>query len=95
MDNSQLLLQEFRSFRDTEFREFREAVNEWQCDSAQRLTKLEAEVKAGVIGNGTPSRLSVVECKINTLERWRWYTYGFIVATSSAITIAVRYILGR
>lgn len=73
-ENTQLeqLLAEFRAFRDTEWREFRDDVNKWQVDSAQRTATLEAQVKSGVTGNGQPSRLAVVEEKVNELTNSKY-----------------------
>jgi hypothetical protein len=58
-DQLQLLLTEFRAFRDTEWREFRESVASWQQDTGERIAQLETHVKSGITGNGQPSRLQV------------------------------------
>ena len=76
---AQLLLAEFRAFRDTEFRKFKDDVANWREDSASRIGVLETQMKAGVTGNGTPSRLTVVEKRTRSLERARWYEAGAIV----------------
>ena len=82
---AELLLQEFRAFRDTEFREFREDVASWKQDSGERLAKLESEVMTGVSGNGQPSRLAVVESKVQNLERLTWIVSGVIIAVQAAV----------
>ena len=73
---AQLLLAEFRAFRDTEFREFKDDVANWREDSASRLGVLETQVKTGITGNGQPSRMAVIEKRQRSLERTRWYFYG-------------------
>jgi hypothetical protein len=76
-DQLQLLLTEFRAFRDTEWREFRESVSAWQQETGERIAQLEAQVKAGVTGNGQPSRLQVVEHNVEQLNRFRYWLLGF------------------
>jgi len=44
-DQLQLLLTEFRAFRDTEWREFRESVSAWQQETGERVAQLETQVK--------------------------------------------------
>jgi len=66
-----LLLQEFRAFRDNEFREFKDDVATWKQDSGARLAIVENDVKSGIKGNGQPSRLAVVEKKVEDLEQLR------------------------
>jgi len=63
-----LLLAEFRAFRDNEFREFKDDVSTWKQDNGARIAILENDVKAGIKGNGQPSRLSIAEKKIEALE---------------------------
>lgn len=73
----QLLLQEFR--------EFRAEMSEWRQETGERLAKLETQVKHGISGNGQPSRLSVVETRVDGLERWRWYVWGGGIAALGCI----------
>ena len=51
-----------------EFRSFRAEITEWKNDSSERLATLESAVKSGITGNGTPSRLAVVERQVDSLE---------------------------
>ena len=88
-----LLLQEFRSFRDTEFRTFRQDVSSWVQSSGERLAKLESEVKSGVSGNGQPSRLAIVEKDVEELQHNRWFGAGVVAALSSALTLGGGYLL--
>ncbi len=91
-DQLQLLLTEFRSFRDTEWREFRVSVSAWQQETGERVAQLETQVKAGVTGNGQPSRLALVEQRVTSLERFRWYLAGVAVAIGPVLTMASRWV---
>lgn len=84
---AELLLQEFRAFRDTEFCEFREDVASWRQDSGERLAKLENEVKSGISGNGQPSRLTLIEDKVESLQHDRWKFTGFVLAVWTGLTL--------
>ena len=75
-DQLQLLLTEFRAFRDTEWREFRESVSAWQQEAGERVAQLETQVKVGVTGNGQPSRLALAERSIAELNRFRYWVLG-------------------
>ncbi|HEY2467974.1 MAG TPA: hypothetical protein VGI45_09030 [Terracidiphilus sp.] len=65
-----LLLQEFRDFR-TEFNDFKSAVSTWNHEVGQRLTAVEVNVKAGITGNGQPSRLANLEREVDDLKQVR------------------------
>lgn len=79
-----LLLTEFRSFRDQEFRAFREQVTDWQRDMVGRTSTLETQVKS-VVGNGQPGRLGVAEDKLDSLRRDRWIISGVLLSASTLI----------
>ena len=66
-----LLLAEFRAFRDNEFREFKDDVSTWKSDNGTRIGILENDVKSGIKGNGQPSRLAILEKKVELLEDLR------------------------
>lgn len=88
---AQLLLQEFRSFRDSEFREFREEVQAWKVETAERLTQLEASAH-DLCGNGQPGRMAGAESRISGLEQLRWGVVGAAAAISALITLACRWL---
>lgn len=77
---SQLLLQEFRAFRDVEFREFASEILTWKQDIGERVSSIESKIKPALENNGQPSRLSVVENRVTALERERWRVAGAIGA---------------
>ena len=76
------LLNEFRSFRDTEFREFREDQSEWRREFGERLLSMEREVKLGLVDNGRDSRMTKVEKKLDGLLRLRMKLAGAVAVIS-------------
>jgi hypothetical protein len=67
-DTSQLIL--------TELREMRSDMSNWRTESESRLSVLESQVKSGIVGNGQPSRLAVVESEVADLKQNWKYTLG-------------------
>lgn len=90
-DQLQLLLTEFRAFRDTEWREFRESVSAWQQGTGERVATLETLVK-DVVGNGQPGRLTNVESAVSGLQRWRYWLTGIAATTTAASSFILHYI---
>lgn len=82
----ELLLAEFRAFRDTEWRQFREDVSGWKADAGERLATLETNVKTGITGNGQPSRLQVVENEVKRLTNFKFKLIGIACAASAGIS---------
>jgi hypothetical protein len=91
-DQLQLLLTEFRAFRDTEWREFRESVSAWQQETGERVAQLEVKAK-DLCGNGQPGRMTVAEQGISALQRFRYWQLGAAAVLSGIITVALRYVL--
>ena len=86
-----VLLQEFRAFRDSEFREFRDENSAWREASGKAITRLETQVCSAITGSeDSPSRLSVVESKVSSLDRLRWWASGIAFAVGSVIGAAVK-----
>jgi hypothetical protein len=77
----------------TEMRELRGQVQDWRVNEAERLSKLEEQVRTGISGNGQPSRLAVVEDRVEALQRDRWFGAGIVAAMSSALTLGGGYLL--
>ena len=69
-----VLLGEFRAFRDVEFRQFRDE----QTDLRARVAALEITIKPVVIGNGQPSELASIKSRISDLESIRWRAIGAV-----------------
>lgn len=91
----ELLLAEFRAFRDDEFRSFRDDIRAdvaaLQSQTGERLATLETHVKSGITGNGQPSRLASVEKKLEGLKvKVSWIIgIGTGVSALSAVVIAI------
>jgi hypothetical protein len=91
-DHLQLLLTEFRAFRDMEWREFRESVSTWQRETGERVAQLETKAQ-DVCGNGQPGRLTTAEQDIAALQRFWYWQLGAAAALSGALTLALHYLL--
>ena len=46
----------------------RVADNDFQCEVLEKLARLEAKMET-LLGSGQPGRMSVIESRVNTLER--------------------------
>jgi hypothetical protein len=42
--------------------------NDFQCEVLEKLARLEAKMET-LLGSGQPGRMSVIEARVNTLER--------------------------
>lgn len=89
---AKILLQEFRSFRDVEFREFRKDVSDWKSETGERLAKLEDAVKHGLTGNGEPSRVSVLEAKVEKLTNVYLRVSAVLIAIWGIVTLAAKFL---
>ena len=59
-----------------ELREFRSEATGWQLKNAERISALETEVAHGVTGNGQPSRLQLVEKRLEETNKFRFMILG-------------------
>ena len=62
----------------------REVQSPGQQATGERVAKLEAIVKPALQGNGDPSRLAVVEGKIEELQKFSWKWTGIASACGVA-----------
>jgi hypothetical protein len=69
-----------------EIRSLREDFHSFSRESGERIATLEIHVKTGITGNGTPSRLSLVERTVESLQRWRWMILGGAGTISALVT---------
>jgi len=76
---TQQLLQEFRAFRDTEWRTHRDQVSQWREEDRARIVALEVKSK-DISGNGQPGRMRDVESRTTVLERAFWSVSGALAA---------------
>lgn len=88
---AELLLQEFRAFRDTEFREFKDDVSTWKQDCGERLKALETTVEDALIDNGQPSRMTAVERKVSALERITWIASGVLLSVQAVVGLLIEW----
>lgn len=78
-DTSELILQELQLLRSD--------FNSFARDTGERVSSLEIQVKQGVTGNGQPSRLQVVEDRIDSLMQWRWWVVGAAAGSGAVISV--------
>lgn len=64
----------------SEILELRQDMAAWQQKYGERLAEVEKSVRTGIDGNGTPSRLRVLELAVAGLQRVR---YGLMGAASA------------
>lgn len=81
-----VILDEIRAVRD-ELREFRSDVNAWQLSTAEKIAKLEAQVKPAIVGNGQPSKLATIDTRVTALERGKYWLAGASSASGAAVGI--------
>jgi len=88
---SQMLLDEFRTFRD-DFADFRKELGEWKQDKGERIVKLETVVKPALQSNGQPSQISTIDKRVTSLEQ-KW---GKVIAVGAfvwgLITVALHFL---
>lgn len=89
-DQLQLLLTEFRAFRDTEWREFRESVSSWQQENGERIAQLETEMR-DLYGNGRQGRVSKLESKTDKHARIIWLGMGAWTVINGLVVLAMHY----
>jgi hypothetical protein len=87
------LLVEFRAFRDSEFRGFRNEFSDWKVETAERIGPLETQVKSGITGNGQPSRLAVLEAEVSKLNQFKFWLLGAAAAVGSAFGAGVNILI--
>jgi hypothetical protein len=88
---TELLLQEFRAFRDQEFRDFKDDVATWKQETGERVKALETTVDEGLIDNGQPSRMTVVERKVSVLERITWIASGVLLTIQAFVGLLIEW----
>lgn len=76
-----------RAFVVTELKELRGDFNKFARDTGERVSSLESQVRYGVTGNGQPSRLQVVEERVESLSRWRWWVVGCAAGSGAVISV--------
>ncbi len=84
-ETARILLEEFRAFRAE--------ISEWKQETGERVTAIETAIKPAILGNGQPSRLTVVESRCTVLEQVRWRISGIWAAVGSVATVGVELLI--
>jgi hypothetical protein len=69
------ILDEIRAVR-SELQDFRRDVQSWQQDTGERVQALESVTKPAIVGNGQPSKMSILDARITILERGKYWLAG-------------------
>ena len=72
----------------TELQQLRRDFSKFAFETGQRVSTLEAEVH-GLVGNGQPGRVALLEEATRELSQWRWRLVGASAGSSGAISIVV------
>jgi hypothetical protein len=62
--------------------------NDFQCEVLEKLARLEAKMEM-LVGGGQPGRISLIEARVNTLERSEVRRSVYDRLVNSAITTAL------
>jgi hypothetical protein len=54
---------------------------------SERVSTLESGMH-GLLGNGQPGRVAVMEAAVTALNQWRWWVIGCAAGSSSFVSIA-------
>lgn len=78
-----------------DIRDLRNDIYQWRQELSgvgERVAKIEATVKPAIVDNGTPSRLSEAEDRINSLEQQWWKLTGASIVLWGLVLVAYEYI---
>ncbi len=79
-DCSTLILNELQALRGD--------FAEHSTQTVQRLTAVEVQLK-GVVGNGKPGRMDLLELRTRDLEKTKWHVVGVVAGVSSVVSLLV------
>ena len=54
--------------------------------NGERLARLETQMY-GLMGNGQPGRISLLEQSVDSLSRWRWWVVGAAAGCTAVISV--------
>jgi hypothetical protein len=89
---SQLILAEFRNFRDIEWRDFRAQATANHTDMGTRMAKAEISIEMAIDGKGRPSRLDLAESDIDELKKFRWQALAYCASACGFLSSAAAFI---
>jgi hypothetical protein len=81
---------EVQSLILSELQELRRSFAAHSLTTGERLASLEQGMKTAIIGNGTKSRLSILEEHVDSLRQWRWKVIGISVGAGCIVSIVFR-----
>jgi len=71
----------------TELQELRTDFNNFARGTGERVSSLEIQVKHEISRNGQPSRLQVIEDRVEPLSAWLWRMVGICAGVSVMFTV--------
>ena len=69
-----------------ELRALRGDFNTFARDAGERVSALETEMH-GLVGNGQPGRVALLERSVDKLVQFRWWTVGVAAGASGVISV--------
>lgn len=69
-----------------ELRALRSDFNLYARETGERVSSLETDVH-GLVGNGQPGRVALLERAVERLIQWRWWVVGAAAGGSGVISI--------
>jgi hypothetical protein len=77
-DTQSLILAKLQSLRAD--------FNTYARDTGERVTALETDLH-GLMGNGNPGRVALLERAVESLMRWRWWLVGAAAGSGGVISV--------
>jgi hypothetical protein len=65
-------------------------TEDFQTHVVDALARLDTKV-TDLVGNGQPGRVSRLEEKVDTINRWRWVIAGVVLSLSALVHFIFRY----
>ncbi|WP_433963681.1 hypothetical protein [Tunturiibacter gelidiferens] len=69
-----------------ELRALRGDFNSFARDTGERVAVLESDVH-GLVGNGQPGRVALLEIAVAKLSQWRWWVVGAAAGSTGVISV--------
>lgn len=69
----------------TEMRLLRSDFNDFARDTGERVSSLETDMH-GIIGNGQPGRMALMEQAVGTLKEFRWWLVGAAAGSGAVVS---------
>jgi hypothetical protein len=69
-----------------EVRALRADFNNYARETGERVATLESHVH-GLVGNGQPGRMALLEAAVEKLSQWRWWLVGVAAGSTSVVGV--------